>query len=50
MKQPKKLTRSQKELLNKEGLDPTKWMLKDEDNSSYGFIKKDSGEIKVIFK
>ena len=50
MKQPKKLTRKQKELAAGNGLVPENWMLLDEDNISITLISKKSGKRKVIFK
>lgn len=42
MKQPKKLSRSQKEFLSKKGLSPDNWMLQSEDAESIVFIHKTS--------
>lgn len=50
MKQPKKLTRTQKEMLSKEKLVPDNWMLLNEDNISITVINKKSGKRKIIFK
>lgn len=50
MKQPKKLTRTQKEILSKENLVPDNWMLLNEDNISITVINKKSGKRKIIFK
>ncbi len=50
MKQPKKLTRTQKEVLESKGLQWKNWMLLQEDNISYCFIHKASGKRRVIFK
>jgi len=50
MKQPKKLTRSQKELVANEGLVPENWMLVNEDNISICIVHKKSGSRKVILK
>lgn len=50
MKQPKKLTREQKELLANEKENWKEWMLLDEDNISYCFIHKESKKRKVLLK
>ena len=51
MKQPKKLTRFQKNLVDKVGLFPTEWMCFYEDNEYLHIIRKaDPGEIKIIDK
>lgn len=42
MKQPKKLTRRQKEFLSKKGLNPENWMVQKETNESIVFIHKTS--------
>lgn len=40
MKQPKRLTRNQKELLKKKGLNWKEWMLLEETTISYVFVHK----------
>lgn len=50
MKQPKKLTRTQKELLSKKGYDWTKYMFDSEDNMRMYFIEKVTNEIVVLMK
>lgn len=51
MKQPKKLTRAQKNLVDKCGLFPTDWMCLYEDNDYLHIISKGNpGEIKIIDK
>ena len=42
MKQPKKLTRSQKGFLSKKGYNPEEWMLQSEDTKDIVFIHKAS--------
>ena len=50
MKQPKKLTRAQKQVLKDKGLKWENWMLANEDNISWCFIHKASGKRRVILK
>lgn len=51
MKQPKKLTRSQKELISKKckkKIDVREWMLVSENEEEIHIINKNTGEIKTI--
>lgn len=50
MKQPKKLTRAQKELLSKHKLNPENWMLLEEDKYQMVFISKRSNRRRVFAK
>ena len=50
VKQPKKLTRTQKEFLTKKGIDATKWMLLEETRDTVAFIHKDCLEVKRFSK
>ena len=50
MKQPKKPTYEQKKLISKQGLDPSEWMVKCQDNISVTIIHKYTKEIKNIWK
>lgn len=50
MKQPKKLTRAQKQVLREKGLKWENWMLANEDNISWCFIHKKTRKRKVLFK
>lgn len=50
MKQPKKLTRAQKEALQREGHDPKEWMLAIEGVNTWAFIKKDRSKTLVLEK
>lgn len=50
MKQPKKLTRNQKELLAKKGLNWKEWMLESEDVVFYTFVHKGNGRKKILPK
>lgn len=50
MKQPKKLTRNQKELLAKSKLNWREWMLLREDQRFYTFIHKGNGRRKILVK
>lgn len=50
MKQPKKLTLSNKKLLVKVGLSPKEWMNLFEDDLYLHIIKKDSSDRKIINK
>lgn len=49
MKQPKKLTRNQKRILSKAGLDWKEWMFAGSDNLfSFQIVHKKTGEIKIM--
>ena len=50
MKQPKKLTLSQKKLLVNLGLSPKEWMNLFEDDLYLHIVKKDSSDRKIIEK
>ncbi len=50
MKQPKKLTLSQKKLLVNLGLSPKEWMNLFEDDLYLHIVKKDSSDRKIIDK
>ena len=50
MKQPKKLTRSQKECLMAHKLNPHEWMLVEETEFCYCIINKESKAIKRVDK
>lgn len=50
MKQPKKLTRSQKKCVSAHCLDPDDWMLVEETDFYYRLINKDTGIIKSVDK
>lgn len=50
MKQPRKPTRAEKELINKSKLDWHNWMVADVDNISIALISKKSNRRRVIFK
>lgn len=50
MKQPKKLTLSQKKLLVNLGLPPKEWMNLFEDDLYLHIVKKDSSDRKIIDK
>lgn len=50
MKQPKKLTRNQKELLNKKGYDWKKYMFDSEDKMCMYFVDKNSKEVVALMK
>lgn len=50
MKQPKKLTRAQKEILSKKGYDWTKYMFDSEDNMCMYFIEKVTNEMVALMK
>lgn len=50
MKQPKKLTLSQKKLLVDLGLSPKEWMNLFEDDLYLHIVKKDSSDRKIIDK
>ena len=48
MKQPKKLTREQKKLVSKAGLNPLEWMCLLEDALYLNIIHKDTLKTKII--
>lgn len=48
MKQPKKLTRDQKKLVSKAGLNPNEWMCLHEDDFYLNIINKSERKIKII--
>ena len=48
MKRPKKLTRDQKKLVSKTGLNPSEWMCLLEDALYLNIIHKDTLKIKII--
>lgn len=48
MKQPKKLTRDQKKLVSKSGLNPSEWMCLLEDALYLNIVHKDTLKIKII--
>jgi hypothetical protein len=48
MKQPKKLSRTHKEILSKRKLNPKEWMLVSDDKINFTIIHKISNETKVI--
>ena len=50
MKQPKKLTRNQKEMLTKKGLNWREWSLQSEGLLYYTFVHKKNGRKKIIVK
>ncbi|MGF7002444.1 hypothetical protein M2149_000820 [Lachnospiraceae bacterium PFB1-21] len=50
MKQPKKFKREHKELLSKQGLEPSEWGLIREYTEDIHIINRKSGEIKAIEK
>lgn len=50
MKQPKRLTRIQKECLTAHYLDPDKWMLVEETEFYYKVIHKETGRIRSLDK
>lgn len=50
MKQPKKLTRNQKECLSSHGLNCDDWMLVSETDFYYRVIHKKTGQIKFVDK
>lgn len=50
MKQPKKLTRNQKEILSKKGYDWTKYMFDSEDNMCMYFVEKATNETVALIK
>lgn len=50
MKQPKKLSREQKRVVVKEGLEPAGWMLVHESKIDLQIINKFTSEIKTISK
>lgn len=50
MKQPKKLTRSQKEILSKKGYDWTKYMFDSEDAICMYFVNKATNNVVALVK
>lgn len=50
MKQPKKLTRAQKEILSKKGYDWAKYMFDSEDDMCMYFVKKTTNETVALMK
>lgn len=50
MKQPKKLTRNQKEILSKKGYDWTKYMFDSEDTMCMYFVEKTTNETVALIK
>lgn len=50
MKQPKKLTRAQKEILSKKGYDWTKYMFDSEDSMCMYFVEKVTNETVALIK
>lgn len=50
MKQPKKLTRSQKEFLSKKGLRAENWMVQQEDEKNIIFVHKTSKKTRKFEK
>lgn len=50
MKQPKRLTRTQKELLTKKGFNWHEWLLLDETQEHYKFIQKKTNKFILIRK
>ena len=50
MKQPKKLTRNQKEILSKKGYDWTKYMFDSEDAMCMYFVEKTTNETVALIK
>lgn len=50
MKQPKRLTREQKEIVSDCNLDPDNWMLQSEDESNMTIIHKKTGNMRLINK
>lgn len=50
MKQPKKLTLAQKQILTKAKLNPDNWMLLNEDKLQIVFINKVTGNTRVHMK
>lgn len=48
MKQPKKLTRAEKEVLARHGLIASQWMLVEQFGSYLKVIHKDTGKIKLV--
>lgn len=50
MKQGRKLTYDCKRLVSAQGLNPSDWQIKIEDNDSYTIIHKQTKEIRVIEK
>jgi hypothetical protein len=50
MKQPKKLTRKQKQLLSKKNLNPEQWMLREETEEYLMIQSKSDNSLRSIFK
>ena len=50
MKQPKKLTRNQKELLARKSMDPKCYMYVEEDNHELVVVSKATNELKRVAK
>lgn len=50
MKQPKKLTRKQKQLLSKKNLNPVQWMLREETEEYLMIQSKSDNSLRSIFK
>lgn len=50
MKQPKKLTRNQKEILSKKGYDWTKYMFDSEDDMCMYFVEKATNKTVALIK
>ncbi len=50
MKQPKRLTRSQKELISRRGLDPRNYMYHAEDDVTILLSEKDTGKRFLFWK
>ena len=50
MKQPKKLTRAQKEILSKKGYDWTKYMFDNEDSMCMYFVEKSTNGTIALMK
>ena len=50
MKQPKRLTRNQKELLEKKGFNWHEWLLLDETQEHYKFVQKKTNKFILVQK
>ena len=50
MKQPKKLTRTQKEILSKQGLNAKDWGLATENENSLMIVNRKTKEVRIIEK
>lgn len=50
MKQPKKLTRTQKEIVSNHGLRPDEWSLVEETEFYYKLMNKETGIVKSVDK